>query len=59
STAIPCYYLRSAYKDLKNSEYREDLKEQKLSLLYYYKQIAKCHLWDEKNKKYVSFSAVR
>ena len=56
STGIPCYYLHKAYQNLKDSAYAEDLKERKLSLRYYWKQISQCHLWDEKQKRYVSFS---
>jgi len=55
STAIPCYYLKKAYEDLKNSPYREDILEQKLSFTYYIKQILNCHLWDEKQRRYVKF----
>lgn len=58
STAIPCYHLRPAYEELKESIYKEDLKEGKLNLGYYLKQVRNCQLWDEKNKKYKKFSEV-
>lgn len=58
STAIPCYHLREAYSEIKKSIYGDDLEEGKLSFKYYWKQVRNCHLWDEKNNKYVKFSSL-
>lgn len=55
STAIPSYYLRSAYSELKSSEYGSDIPEGKLSFPYLYSQIQNCHLWDSKTMSYVTF----
>ena len=58
STAIPCYHLREAYSALKKSPYGEDISEGKLNLSYYIDQIKNCHLWDEKNNKYIRFKDI-
>ncbi len=58
STAIPCYHLPQAYKDLKSSEYAHDIKEGKFKLSYLVRQIRECHVWDLKNQKYRRFSEI-
>ncbi|WP_411822074.1 fatty acid desaturase [Leptospira sp. 'Mane'] len=58
STAIPCYHLKEAYRELKKSEYANDVKEGKFSLSYIYRQWKQCHVWDEKENKYKSFREV-
>lgn len=55
STAIPSYYLRHAYAQIKNSLYSDDILEGKFSLKYYFKQVNNCHIWDEVNNKYIRF----
>ena len=58
STAIPSYYLRDAYEELKASPYGLDLLEAKFSIQYYIQQIMNCHLWDRKERRYKRFSNV-
>ncbi len=58
STAIPSYYLRNAYKQLKNSVYKDDILENKFSIKYYLNQVNSCHIWDEVNNKYKKFGDI-
>ncbi|TGL58094.1 hypothetical protein EHQ58_11940 [Leptospira ognonensis] len=58
STAIPCYHLLEAYKDLKCSDFAEDLKEGKFQWSYLFKQLKECHVWDMEEKRYRRFSEV-
>ncbi|MCB1189476.1 MAG: fatty acid desaturase [Leptospiraceae bacterium] len=58
STAIPCYHLREAYKELKNSKYGQDIPEGKLNFGYYVNQVKNCHIWDETKGQYLRFNEV-
>lgn len=54
SPGIPCYYLRDAMNELKQSRYKSLIREKTFSIPYLIQQIKACKLWDSRSKKWES-----
>ncbi len=58
STAIPCYHLREAYQEIKESQYGKDILEEKFSWKVFSKRVQNCHLWSLEKKGYLAFKDI-